>query len=358
MWSERAWVGYAFAVGAAAACTAVGLAMRPRFDIVNVAMVYVLAVTLVALHFSRGAAIAAAVLCVLAFDVVFVPPEGVLAVHDAQYLLTFAILLAVALVISRLTHAGRRDAEARAAAALEAETERVRSTLLASISHDLRSPLAVLEGASSTLAESGERLPPDERAALARSIYRQARELSEQVDKVLQMTRLEASAIAPLRDWTAVAEIAEGALRRLAERLAEHRVVVDLAPDLPLVRVDATLLEQALANLLDNAARHTPPGTVIVLRAQSRAGEILVSVEDSGPQLPEGDLERLFAKFQRGAREAPGAGVGLGLAICRAIVRLHGGKAWAERNPGGGIAVRFTLPVEPAPAPPAEAAEP
>jgi len=122
------------------------------------------------------------------------------------------------------------------------------------------------------------------------------------------------------------------------------------------VRVDATLVEQALGNLLENAARHTPPETLIRLRARRQGGELVVSVEDFGPGLPEADLERIFAKFHRRAAEGAGGGVGLGLSICRAIVELHGGRAWAEPVPGGGTAFRFTLPIEEAPGVPQEAA--
>lgn len=350
----RPWIGYACAAGAAVLGTLIGLAMAPRFDIVNIAMVYLLAVVVVALRFSRGAAILSAVLCVAAFDFMFVPPQGTFTVDDVQYLLTFAIMLAVALVISGLMERGRRETEARAALALEAGTERIRSTLLASISHDLRTPLAVMTGASSSLVERGERLAAEERGALARSIYNQARDMSEQVAKVLQMTRLETGAIVLERDWAAITEIAGSVLARLAERLAGHRLMVDIPADLPLVRVDATLIDQALANLVENAARHTPPGTLVRVRAQRSNDELVVSVEDFGVGIDDRDVERVFAKFHHGAAAGAGGGVGLGLAICRAIVQLHGGKAWAERLAGGGTAFRFTLPVDEAPRPPAE----
>src|SRR3954470_3683041 len=171
--------GYAWAAAATAACTAAGLALRAYIDPVNIAMLYLLAVVVVALRFSRGAAIASALLCVLAFDFVFVPPYWSFAVNDAQYLVTFAILLAVGLVISGLVESGRAHGKARAAAALEAETERMRSALLSSISHDLRTPLAVMSGASSSLTQSGERLDAEERRALAQSIFEQARAMAE-----------------------------------------------------------------------------------------------------------------------------------------------------------------------------------
>ena len=354
---DRNWIGYAWAAGATMACTLVGFGMRSRFDLVNIAMVYLLAVVIIALKFSRGPAIVASVLCVAAFDYFFVPPQGTFTVDDVQYLLTFGIMLAVALIISGLVRSIRREAAARAALEIEAETERIRSALLASISHDLRTPLAVMAGASSSLAESGERLSPAERHALAKSVFEQAREMSERVNKVLQMTRLETGALKVERDWASLSEIAGSALARLAERMAAHRVILELPENLPLVRVDSALVEQALANLLENCAKHTPPGTIVRLRAQRRAGEILVSVEDYSGGVPEADVERIFQKFNHGAIEEAGTGMGLGLAICRAIIRLHGGKAWAERVPAGGTAFRFTLPFEDAPPIPAEAVE-
>jgi len=310
----------------------------------------------------------AAILCMGAFDVVFVPPVGRFTVDDPQYLVSFAIMLAVALVISGLTAAVRRRAREQAALEVEAENERIRSVLLASISHDLRTPLAVMAGASSTLAERGEAISAPERQALAEDIFRQARDMSDHVSKVLQMTRLESGAIRVERDWVSIDELVGAALRSLAERLAGHRVVVELAPDLPLLFVSAQLIEQALVNLVDNAATHTPPGTVVRLRARLDAATVVVSVEDSGTGLGRDDAERVFAKFQHGVRSAAdGAtagsahgdehrdGLGLGLSICRAIVRLHGGDAWAERLPEGGSAFRFSLPLgTPPPAVPAE----
>jgi two-component system sensor histidine kinase KdpD len=497
------WPGYAWAAAATAACTVLGMAMSPAFELVNIAMVYLLAVVLLAARYGRGPAVATSVLGVAAFDFFFVPPSLTFAVSDVQYLITFAIMLTVGLIISGLTasvrlqarvagHRERRtallyamsrelaatrglDSMARVAvrhvsevfdsqvvvllpdaggrvrhprgesiagslhgadlgiaqwvqdhglpaglgtdtlpgaealylplkgshavlgvlgvlpanarrvllpeqfhlletfagqialaleraqlaehaqrASIDAETEGLRNALLASISHDLRTPLAVIAGASSSLAERGEQLATSERAALARSIYEQSRQMGDLVVKVLEMTRLEAGGIALERDWHALAEIVGSVLRRLAERLAAHPMRVELAADLPLARVDATLIEQVFANLLENAAKYTPAGTAITLRAALEGGEFLVSVEDEGPGLPPGDPEQLFAKFQRGASEGAIGGVGLGLAICRAIVRLHGGRIWAERRPEGGTAFRFTLPLEEVPGVPAE----
>jgi len=347
-------LGYAWAAGATAVATLAGLVMTPRFDLANIALLYLLAVVLIALRFGRGPVVAASVLGVAAFNFFFVPPRWTFTVDDPQYLLTFAMMLAAGLIVSRLVESVRAHSRAQADLSLQAETERIRNALLASISHDLRTPLAVITGASSSLAERGEELSPEERRALARSIFATSREMSELIAKVLQMTRLESGAIALERDWQALDEIVASVLRRLKERFAQHMVMVDLPADLPLVRLDGALIEQALANLLENAARHTPARTLVRVRAEVKDAALVVSVEDFGPGLPDADLERVFAKFQHGGR----GGVGLGLAICRAIVALHGGRIWAERIPGAGTAFRFALPLEAPPEMPAEASAP
>lgn len=500
---KRRWPGYAWGAAAIALCTALGHWMSPAFELVNIAMVYLLAVALVAVRHGRGPAIVTSILAVASFDFFLVPPQLTFAVSDVQYLLTFAIMLAVALIISNLTasvrlqanvagHRERRTAMlyamsrelaatrgqenmARAAvrhvsevfdsqvvvlapdangklhypkgealpgslhgadlsvaqwvqdhgepaglgtdtlpanealylplkgthavlgvlavlpanprrvllpeqlhlletfaaqvalaleraqfsehaerASIDAETEGVRNALLASISHDLRTPLAVIAGASSSLAERGDKLGAEESKALARSIFEQSKAMSQLVANVLEMTRLEAGGIAPALEWHSLTEIVGGALRRLRERLAQHAVTVDLPRGLPLVRADAGLLEQVFVNLLENAAKYTPPGTPVHVSAVAYGGELIVAVEDQGPGLPAGDEDALFGKFQRGVPEGAVGGVGLGLAICRAILKLHGGRIWADRRPRGGASFRFALPLEAAPAIPPE----
>jgi two-component system, OmpR family, sensor histidine kinase KdpD len=350
------WAGPASAVAMTIVCTLAGNWMSPRFDLTNIAMVYLLGVVIVALHCPRSAAVGASVLSVAALDYFFVPPRGRFTVDDAQYLLTFAIMLAVSLVISGLVRGIRMRASAQAALEIEGEKERIRSALLASISHDLRTPLAVMASASSSLAQNAERLSVEERRTLATGVFEQSRELSERVNKILQMTRLETGEMKVERDWASIGEIASSALSQLSERLSAHRVLVELPDDLPLVRVDAGLIEQVLVNLLDNAAKHTPAGTFIRVQARRAQGEIVVSVEDFSSGIPEEDVERIFEKFNRARLTDGGKGMGLGLPICRAIVRLHGGKAWAERISGGGTAFRFTLPAESVPSVPSETA--
>jgi two-component system sensor histidine kinase KdpD len=235
--------------------------------------------------------------------------------------------------------------EAAARSRLTAETESLRNTLLASISHDLRTPLAVITGASSTLARHGGSLDEAGRLTLAQTIEHQAKEMSDLVSNVLDLTRLESGRVELRRDAHAVDDLVGTALGKLEQRLQNHRVEVDLPVDLPPAWADPTLATQVLVNLLDNAAKYTPGGTRIHVRALAEGGMVRVIVEDEGPGLPTSDVESLFDKFQRGRIKSGVVGVGLGLAICRAIVRAHGGEISARSRPGGGACFEFTLPV-------------
>jgi two-component system sensor histidine kinase KdpD len=229
-------------------------------------------------------------------------------------------------------------------ARVEAEAERLRSTLLSSVSHDFRTPLAAITGAASGLLGDAS-LTGETRADLARTIYEEAERLNRLVANLLDMTRLESGSLRLRKEWHSLEELVGAAAGRIEKLLAGRRLRVTLPPDLPLVSVDAVLIEQLLFNLLENAVRHTPPDTTIAVMAAAREGELLVSVANDGPALPPGDEERIFDKFYRRPAPAPGGtGVGLGLAIGRAIVKAHGGRIWAENLPARGVAFRFALP--------------
>jgi two-component system sensor histidine kinase KdpD len=170
--------------------------------------------------------------------------------------------------------------------------------------------------------------------------------MSELVSNVLDLVRLESGQVVLRRDWQTLDDLVGSALAAYAEKLAAHPVEVRLSPDLPPVWVDATLIVQVFTNLLDNIAKYTPPGTPVSVSATSDAARetVRVVVDDEGPGLPAGDPARLFDKFQRGSGEGTVVGVGLGLAICQAIVRAHGGEIEAQRRDGGGARFVFTLP--------------
>jgi two-component system sensor histidine kinase KdpD len=264
-------------------------------------------------------------------------PRRVLLPEQRHLLETFAGQIALALERARI-------AESAEATRLAAQSESLRNTLLASISHDLRTPLAILAGAGSTLAEHGASLDAATRTSLARSIETTAREMSELVSNVLDLTRFEAGEIVLRRDWQAVDDLVGTALQRLESRLAAYPIDLALPDDLPPVYVDATLVVQVFSNLFDNIVKYTPAGTRVCVSAVAEAAIVRVYVDDEGPGLPAGETARLFDKFQRGGEEGTIAGVGLGLAICRAIVVAHGGSIEAQRRPGGGARFELTLP--------------
>jgi two-component system sensor histidine kinase KdpD len=249
-----------------------------------------------------------------------------------------------------------RLAEARERARVDAEREQLRSALLSAVSHDLRTPLGVIEGSSSTLLDPGVTLDEATRRDLLQSIHEEAQRLNHRVRNLLDMTRLEAGAVALDLEWQSLEEVVGAALRRLDGRLAGRPVEVDLPPGLPLVRCDAVLVEQVLVNLVENALKYSPAGTPLGVAAREEDGQVSVAVTDRGSGIPGGEEERIFEKFYRAVRGGGPGGVGLGLAICRAIVGAHGGRIQAENRAGGGAAFRFTLPASAPPPLPPEAA--
>ncbi|MGA2343197.1 MAG: sensor histidine kinase KdpD [Steroidobacteraceae bacterium] len=274
---------------------------------------------------------------------------GVIAVQPAQrrrlllpeqrhLLETFAGQIALAI------ERGRQAEEAESAR-VAVETESLRNTLLASISFDLRTPVAAIVAASHALSDARTQPDAETRALLARSIEATAQEISELISNVLDLMSFQFGEVHLQRGWQNVETLVDTALARLEGRLAAHPVEVALPANLPQVNVDSGLVARVLVNLLENAIKHTPPGTRITISAGIEDGAVRVVVDDNGPGLPPGPPERLFAKFQRGDTETGGpGGAGLGLAICKAIIDAHGGYIAAMQRPGGGARFVFTLP--------------
>jgi two-component system, OmpR family, sensor histidine kinase KdpD len=489
------WDRYLWALVTTGVCTALAFTMFRAFELSNLVMVYLLGVTVAGLRFGRGPSLLTAAMNVVAFDFFFVPPRFSLAISDVQYLITFAVMLLIALVIANLmasvrqqtrvagarerrtallyamsrelvatrgieslaevavshvaevfqcqavvllpNHEGKlvypsgtplegslrgadlavaqwvldhgrpaglgtdtlpaatalyvplreRDqplgvlavrpsnprrvllpeqrhlletfasqiglaleraqlAETAETARLDAERESLRNTLLASISHDLRTPLSVIAGAGSALAQHGKTVDDATRVTLARSVETKAREMSELVSNVLDLMRFESGHMVLRRDWQTLDDLVGTALNNMESKLAHHPVDVRIPQDLPPVHVDATLIVQVFANLFDNIAKYTPAGTRVFVSALLDGRFVRTLVEDEGPGLPVGDPARLFDKFQRGHEEGSVVGVGLGLAICQAIIRAHGGEIEAHRREGGGARFEFTLPAD------------
>ncbi|HET9854200.1 MAG TPA: sensor histidine kinase KdpD [Methylomirabilota bacterium] len=495
---QTEWTPYVAALVAATISTAIAWAMFPYFAVANLIMVYLLGVIIVATRHGRRGSLVASVLSVAAFDFFFVPPYFTFAVSDTQYVVTFAVMLVVALVISGLAVRIRAQAEsarererriaslyamsrelastrgvralrevavrhisevfgsrvvvllpqpdgqlapeeddatwfpldasdlavsqwvhehaqvagqgtdtlpgasglylpltgsrgsvgvlgirpadprplqapeqlhqletfasqtalaierARLAedaerAQMRAETERLRNSLLSSVSHDLRTPLASITGAASTLLENEAHLDAGTRRDLLESLHEEADRLNRLVQNLLEMTRLESGALQLHTEWHPVEEVVGAALGRFGKALARRTVTTRVPPDLPLVPMDDVLIEQVLINLLDNVLKYTPAESPIEVSAEDAGGAVLIEVADRGPGLPAGEERRIFEKFHRAEAAATQRGAGLGLAICQGIVSAHGGRIWAENRPGGGVRVRFTLPIKEAP---------
>lgn len=268
-------------------------------------------------------------------------PSRLLAADPRRLLETFATQIAMAIERDQAAEAARKTL-------VQAEAERLRSALLSSVSHDLRTPLATIEGASSSLLELESVHDAETRHRLLKTICDESSHMSQLVDNILQMTRIQSGSLTVHKEWQPVEEVIGSALGRMEKALAEHPVRTHVPDDLPMAPLDGVLIEQVLVNLLDNAIKHTPPGTPVEISATAAGDQVILAVADRGQGLPEEEKERVFEKFYRIRK--PGvkaqAGTGLGLAICQAIVAAHGGRIWAENRAEGGARFCFALPIE------------
>ncbi|MBI5835769.1 MAG: sensor histidine kinase KdpD [Candidatus Eisenbacteria bacterium] len=264
--------------------------------------------------------------------------DGRISPEHTRLLETFGNQIALALERVQL-------ADQAEAARVELESDRLRSTLLSSVSHDLRTPLASITGATSSLLQDHGGLDEGARRELIETVAEEAQRLNRLVGNLLDMTRLESGALRITREWHSLEEVVGVALHRLETRLAGRPVRVDLPRQLPLLPMDDVLVEQVLFNLVENAVKYTPEGTPIEICAVLADGEAGVEVRDRGPGLPPGEEDRVFEKFYRVARAGGVGGVGLGLPICRGIIEAHGGRIQASNRPEGGAVFRFTLPI-------------
>jgi two-component system sensor histidine kinase KdpD len=287
-----------------------------------------------------------AALSALCFDFFFIPPIFRLAPSDLKSLVTLIVMVIVAVVISGLTERTRRQRRAAQAHDLQIETERLRSSLLSAVSHDLRTPLATIFGAGTELLEDGAELAPAERDGLVQAIVEEAAHLDQLVTNLLEVTRLDGGRIDIRRRPEPLDEVVEAALSRLRGRLGGRPVRSRVPEEIPMVPIDAVLMQQVLVNLLENALRYTSDGTPLEIEATCTETQVMLEVRDRGPGIREDEAERLFERFYRGEGQSPrDGGVGLGLTICRAIVHAHGGTIALSNRKDGGATARVTLPL-------------
>ncbi|MGE9727249.1 ATP-binding protein [Cronobacter sakazakii] len=361
--------GCAVAVALCALITLVAHQWLIAFDAANLVMVYLLGVVLVALFYGRWPSVVATIINVVSFDLFFIAPRGTLAVSDVQYLLTFAVMLSVGLVIvepgnlrqlmipeqqrlletftllvaSALERLFLTESEEQAR--LASEREQLRNSLLAALSHDLRTPLTVLFGQAEILtldlAAEGSNHAPQ-----ASEIRQHVLNTTRLVNNLLDMARIQSGGFNLRKEWLTVEEVVGSALKMLEPGLGGRHIELSLSDPLTLIHVDGPLFERVLINLLENAAKYAGPRAQTGVRTSWRDDRLDLEVWDNGPGIPAGQEQAIFAKFARGNKESAIPGVGLGLAICQAIVEVHGGEIYARNRPEGGASFHVLLPNE------------
>jgi K+-sensing histidine kinase KdpD len=342
-------------------------ALETHAPVVSLGVLYLFAVLPVAAIWGLPYAIPVSIVSMLAFNWLFLPPTHTFRLADSENWVALAVYLVTAISVSALSDRARRRAEeaelrrreaeqamaeARASEerrlqeAVEAEALRrsdaVKTAVLRSVSHDLRSPITAITTASEVLSDLGEVLSDDDRHELIVAILAQVRRLDRLVANLLELSRLEAGAATPVREvWTV-----DGLVARVLDVITVdgERVDVDLPADIPPVEVDPAQLERALVNVIENALKFSAPQSRVALRTTTAAGEVFLHVTDHGPGIPAHERERVFEPFVHGETADGVHGSGLGLAIARGFVDLNGGRLWVEAAAGGGSEFVVALP--------------
>ena len=259
---------------------------------------------------------------------------------DLEFIQTFANQTALCMEVASLTEQNQE-------AQLRIEAEQLRNALLSSVSHDLRTPLATITGASSSLLENSSTLKETDKEELAQVILEESEHMSQLVRNLLEMTKIESGTTNIKMTWQNVEEIIGSALARLERQLGERKVQIAIDNDLPLLAMDEVLMQNVFLNLLENCIKYTPANTPIEIEAKRHGDTIVIQILDRGKGLKAGEENSIFTKFYRSPSDSKQHGFGLGLAICKAIVNLHGAIISAKQREGGGSAFSIEFPIDP-----------
>ena len=332
------WRQYCLAVAVFVLVTIFSFWIRQWFGYQAIALIYLFSVVLLALFINRGATLFGTILTAAGWNFFFAPPAfafNISDTYDNMMLLTYFV---VTLTVGQLTTRLRAHRDAELQAKLLAESEKLGRTLLRSVSHELRTPIAVIKSAAHTLPSTGP-LNKDQESLVAEIESASAR-LNRVVQSLLSAARIQSGQVRPKLDWCDISDLVRVTLSGIKDQIYSRRIRIFLPKELPLVKADFILTEQALANLVMNAITYTTPGTPIEIVGYMENGFFALTVSDEGPGIPADQLERIFDPFQRGDATKTG-GLGLGLAIVKGFVEVQGGRVEAMNRGAGGAA--FTI---------------
>jgi K+-sensing histidine kinase KdpD len=324
-WTRRV-TGVLLSGIAVALVTAAIFALRPIAPVLSLGVLYVVAVVAVAVLYGLAYAIPVSIASMLTFNFLFLPPVHTLALHDSGNWVALAVYIAVAVVVSELATRSRRLAREAVEAETLRQSDAVKTAVLRSVSHDLRSPLTAIRTASEGLGNPAFELSTEERNDLFETVRIEVGRLERLVENLLDLSRLEAGPASRKPELWTIDTLLARALDQLGADAA--RVEVTSVPDLEPIRVDAAHVERVLVNLLENALKFSSPTDPVEVAATAEPGRIVVRVHDRGPGVAEADRERIFDAFERG--DGAARGTGLGLAIARGFAEANGGRVWVE----------------------------
>ncbi len=310
-----------------------------------VALLLLLTVSFIAMTFNSYPVLIAALLSALIWDFFFVPPRFNFAIHDSVDLFMLLMYFIIVLVNTAMTRKIRKVERAAQQKEDREQTVELYNTILNSLSHELRTPISTIIGATDNLLTEFSKLSEQNRHELLTEISKASIRLDRQVENLLNMSRLESGFIKPKKDWCDINELAHDVVNRLKENLGNRTINVQITENLPLFKIDFGLIEQALSNLIYNAALYTQEHSIIKITAGVKDEKLLLTVEDNGKGFPEDEIDKVFEKFYR-LKNTNAGGTGLGLSIVKGFVEAHNGTVQLVNIPEGGARFTIVIPAE------------
>jgi len=310
-----------------------------------VALILLLGVSLLAMVFDIFPVLTAAALSALIWNYFFIPPTFTFHISTAEDALMFLMYFVVSMINAVLTFQIRQNEKSVSEKKEKENTIKLYNTLLNSLSHELRTPIATIIGAIDTIEANNTRITEKDRVQLYREIHIAAFRLNQQVENLLSMSRLEAGVLKPKPDWCDVNELIHLVVKNLRDVSPDHSIHIKIPDELPLFKIDQGLLEQVIFNLVHNAIRHTPSNSTITIEVKKETGNCVVTVSDNGPGFPENKIEEAFEMFNRMPGTSTG-GTGLGLSIARGFTEAMNGSIYLENNNSGGAKFTVVIPAE------------